>query len=519
MPTAVAARRLGWLLRTNRRLGPNPALRSGRTFARAFRTDPPLAPSHITRWECGDLAPSAQTIRRYEQLLGLSGGTLSAVAATIQRFEGSPVREPVSAEETKAQLHDLLSRARTTAEMDAADWTTLCGLIAARPQLELHPPGLWSDISDRLLSELVVDVDSSWLQRQEAFARLLEHPDAGRHAIESCIALADDAASPAVVEPLSLLGGTGQPRANRYILAQLAHPTDERTLRGALLATHLKIRHDHFVGGEWDRLGRILDSALRDSTLTPEIFGIVADAAQRLARRTPTTLSVMRSLRLPRAVEYLRHRPPFGPITNVCRRLSAAAQAATERDNPAIDDILIELIESAVFAANPDSRLYATMSIAASPYRSHVAQALLSELSIDLSRRSPIVPLAPALRALTQLDVDIHRPLLRILLTSPHCSAASRHAAAWAIPHCRGSFPASVWHDILATQLESWRTSPSSMAEQVLLGVVYGMGTDGHRHLLSEVRSGRQAPQSVRSMAAWQLAADPRRRHGPATTP
>jgi hypothetical protein len=51
MPLALVQRYVGWLLRVNRRLGQDKALRSGRSFAAAFRRahTPPLAPSQVTR--------------------------------------------------------------------------------------------------------------------------------------------------------------------------------------------------------------------------------------------------------------------------------------------------------------------------------------------------------------------------------------------------------------------------------------------------------------------------------------
>src|SRR5664279_2040075 len=77
---------VGWLLRSNRRFGPDAGLRNGRSFAAAFSADAGTgrtAPSHITRWENGSLLVSRATVRRYERLLGLTPESLVTVRDAI----------------------------------------------------------------------------------------------------------------------------------------------------------------------------------------------------------------------------------------------------------------------------------------------------------------------------------------------------------------------------------------------------------------------------------------------------
>jgi len=115
MSVATATRQLGWLLRVSRRFSPDEAMHSGRTFARAFATgaSQTLAPSQITRWETGELLPTRETIRRYEQLLGLVPESLVAVADTMMRYgaDGASLRASQEADQDR----DRLLRAAATA--------------------------------------------------------------------------------------------------------------------------------------------------------------------------------------------------------------------------------------------------------------------------------------------------------------------------------------------------------------------------------------------------------------------
>ncbi|MEU8820876.1 hypothetical protein [Actinoplanes sp. NPDC048796] len=143
----------------------------------------------------------------------------------------------------------------------------------------LHPSGLWREIGEKLLADLVVNEGTGWLQRQEAASRLLEHPAAGPHLIEACVDLVEDPHRPAVIEPLSLLDVTADPVANAYVLKQLESPDSDRHHQGALLAAVRKIENGHFRGDQWERLSLLLGQT-----------GASGEAARLLGRppaRTP----------------------------------------------------------------------------------------------------------------------------------------------------------------------------------------------------------------------------------------
>jgi hypothetical protein len=137
---------VGWMLRANRMHGADPVLRTGREFARLFRCDGerPLAASHVTRWESGQLPAGHGAIRRYEKMLGLNPESLVTLSDALVRLDGgTPGKYFESREFDRRRLHELFDRALTPGEMTGADWSQLSELVATQPGLVLYPPRLW----------------------------------------------------------------------------------------------------------------------------------------------------------------------------------------------------------------------------------------------------------------------------------------------------------------------------------------------------------------------------------------
>ncbi|WP_213455161.1 hypothetical protein [Rhizomonospora bruguierae] len=507
MSVTVASRYVGWLLRSNRRLGPHAEFRSGRDFARAFRPDsaPELAPSQITRWEQGATAAGRDVLRRYEELLGAEPESLVVLSDTLRRMDPhAPAETPAARPADQRRLYDLLDRALALGEMTGAQWSRLTELVSAQPALVLYPRRLWSDLAEQLLRELVISEKSAWLQRQEAISRLLEHPAARPHAVAACVALADDPSSPAVIEPVSLLDVVAHEDGNRYVLRQIENPASDRAHYAGLLAAVRKVRHGHFTGDERARLTRAVHHSITDSTTDPATAPLLAEVAAILGASGPG-----RSPRRRRATLLSDVEPEPGSgcpaeAHAVSERIAGQARISFDNDGYERDPVLADLVRQALFDPNPDLRLLAGMLIAATPYRDPVAVALLGELKASLSRRVEEMAL-PALRALTTLGVDLHRPLMRSILTSPGSSATLRHAAGWAIPHCPGRYPLETWGRILSAQIAAWSAAPSATTEGVLRCLAYGVGTDRHYGLLAELRQRGDLPGTVRQTAHWLL--------------
>ncbi|SNY71151.1 hypothetical protein [Paractinoplanes atraurantiacus] len=459
--TLTGADYVGWLLRANRRLGAGGELRSGRVFAEAYRTDgrPRLAPSHVTRWENGDLPAGRDVVRRYEHLLGLEPESLVTVRDALYRTLPDAGRPPPGRSPSGDRaLHELLDLARSRHPLTGTQWGELTDLVGERPGLVLHPPGLWRGIGEKLLADLTLSEGTGWLQRQEAASRLLEHPAAGPHLIEACIDLVEDPRRPAVIEPLSLLDVSADPVANAYVLKQLEAPDSDRHHQGALLAAVRKIENGHFQGEQWEQLSRLLGH----TGATGEAGRLLGAAHRAYTREVEET------------------------VTAEGRRV---ADEVTSGEH---DPVLAALVSTALDGPAVDRRVFAAMTIAQTPFREPVAGVLLDGCRRDLARRGGGDP-TRALQTMTMLGTGVHRPLLLDLLTGPGHDLAVRRAAAWAMPHCGGSFTEQQWRLILARQRDG----------HVLHGVTYGIGTDGHRRLLGEIANDPVMPEIARATARW----------------
>lgn len=517
------SRCVGWLLRANRRLahGRNRAFRSGAEFARAFRRDAgrPLAASQITRWENGDLPVGMATIRRYEQLLERPAGSLQSAIDLLSRTYGHRPRVEPATEADEDRLEGLLDLIRQNATMTGQMWGELTRIIASRPGMYLYPRTLWKTISENLLRELVIAEGESWLHRQESFSRLLEHPVASRYAIASCIEVIEDSSSPAFIEPLSLLEITDGSDANRYVLRQLTDPASDRALHGALLASIRKVQDGHFLGEDWIRLVNGVRAVVADESHPPAIPPLIAEVGRGLRRRgmDPAALGLrlpggpdrqpgwtVTPGRSPGGAWSVTDGSPPGPPRATSARIARMAQALLADGMDAPDDVLVHLTEEALHSAHPDKRLAATMAIAATPYREPIGQAVLVEVGVSLARREDEF-CASALRTLTNLGADCHRPLIRDILLRSGSSALLRDAAASALPHCAGGYSPAQWRLILGPQRTAWLRQPSRLAQSILHGVTYGIGTDGHHDLLREIRGDVRLPALVRTTANWLL--------------
>jgi hypothetical protein len=480
----VSARRMvGWLLRSNRTLNPgDPVLHSGKEFARLFRCrgERSMAASQITRWERGEIAVTRTVIRRYEHMLGLRPDSLLALSDALHRAERSPSHRPPQPPDEDA-LFTLLRRADAGDRLTGLEWAQLAENVQAAPGLYVYPE-IWTTIAGRLLDELVVSDRTEWLLRQEAMSKLLEHPHAARYAVRQCIELVADRSTPAVLEPMSLLDVTALPSANAYVLGQLADPDDDPAFRAAAQTIRQKLLRGHLTPQQ----RRATVTALRarmesgDNSDLRELSALAAAPAPHTDRAAPHPARLHAS----------------------SRRVALQARATVIDSGD--DDVLPHVVEQALFSPDLDGRMFAAMCLAATPYREPVARAVLVEVHADLARRSETITSA-ALWALTNMAVDVHRPLIQQILTGAGFSVAVREAAAWALPHCVGRFPRAVWSDLLAKYAAAWRHGRSAGSGRILHGIAYGIGTDGYRDLAESIRAEPALPQQARRTAAWLL--------------
>src|SRR5215472_5222259 len=89
---------IAWLLRANRLLGDDEKLTSLTAFAEAFHGGcwpGPASPSQVSRWETAAVPAGFGVLRRYEQLLELAPGRLTAIADWAYRKASALPGPPV----------------------------------------------------------------------------------------------------------------------------------------------------------------------------------------------------------------------------------------------------------------------------------------------------------------------------------------------------------------------------------------------------------------------------------------
>ncbi|MEV4518294.1 hypothetical protein AB0K00_56230 [Dactylosporangium sp. NPDC049525] len=515
IPMFTAQDRIAWLLRVNRMCSPLPRLRSARQFAKEFALPgmPELAPSQVSRWESGASSVSVAALRRYEEVLGLPGASLRHVRDAVLRwFDPRPMR----AETTDgADVHHVLDRVRGTGSVDEATWLAFCNVLRSHPGLVLHPRDLWDGVAYRLLTEMVSAEGGAWMVRQEAISRMLEHADAMTATAIVCIDVAVDPGIPSYVEPISLLDGTPDSVASMFLARQLGEPLNIRARQAALQTVIRKARAGHFR--------------------EPFTVGLLAQAARELLAMDDHDLRTM-----PMTVDFVRLAPRWGvPVTPrwsrrivedpmvrsvwldgltlpvaqtgpLCRRLALSAQSRLEVELPAGDAMLAQLLQEMLFAADSDTRLYATLTVSATPYRRPVAELLAAELHNAL--RLQFDPMtATTMQAITILGEAGHRSLLIDLLADPNLGRPIRLSAANAAPHCSGDQSVDNWRRAFDVQRSAWLHNCDDAEAQVMDAITAAIGTAGNVKLLQEMSVDALLPSSTRMAAAWWLANQPDR--------
>jgi len=278
---------VAWLLRVNRLCSRDEKLTVLKNFAAAFQGGcwpDPVSASQISRWETAVVRAGFNVLRRYEELLGLPYGHLFAVADWAHRRAshrpGAPVLhrglDPASLP-MHDRTHELLDKALSAELMTGKDWNDLTAHLTALPTAFIHPPAAWSDLAQRLLTELLISDGSAWLFRTEALARLLGHPLASPLIVAACAALAPDPANEIVIEPLTILDLVANDDANSHVLRQLAHPASDRSLRGALLCAIEKVPRRHFRPAQLQSLVAIAVELAAAAELGSEVRHLAAE--------------------------------------------------------------------------------------------------------------------------------------------------------------------------------------------------------------------------------------------------
>jgi hypothetical protein len=509
--------RVAWLLRANRLFGPDERLTSLTRFAAAFRGgcwQGPASPSQVSRWETAAVPAGFAVLRRYEQLLGLPAGQLTAVADWAYRKAARQPGPPALSrglDPADPRVHDragqLLEQALSAELMAGRDWDELTACLLAFPAAFVYPGTAWAELGERLLAELLITDGPAWLSRVEALARLLGHPRARPPAIAACASLAADTACQVVIEPLAILDQTTDQDASTHVLAQLANPSSDRALRGALLAAVEKTYRRHFRPAQLRAIAATVagllpatDPAGEAGILAAELlrqapvsqFGTAGDQLRRVTGSTTRAV-----------LAYGRTASPEGSAAIVGRVL-AAVTATMAPPDAGPDPVLSCLVSDLLFSPNQNQRLLAGRLIAATPYRDPVGAALATELAAGPATQA--VPLITGLLgAMPSVGRPAERPIVERFAYAPGLPAPITDAAAWHLAHVSGRSDRRFWHTAIAVHRNRWQRTRSQAGISALRGLTYSLGIGQHDDLLRAVRADTRLPGSVRTAAAWWL--------------
>ncbi|MER7455771.1 hypothetical protein [Micromonospora sp. NPDC126480] len=454
-------------------------------------------------------------ICRYEELLDLPSHRLVALIDTIYRYaastgDASPVLtrgpERLAAPDRLTELVDMASS--STALLTGMEWDELTRRLAAAPQVVISPQRAWTAIAERLLSETIVADGIAWMQRYEALSRLLAHPVGQQAAVAACASLAADRTNQVFIETVSALDASGHPDANRHVLRQLIHPTNERAQFGALLASVRKLRFGHFTDGEMPVLVAIIHELASDSTrredvqpLAVELLRRLPDTASRASRnrlrRLATDPTLQQVLRAGRLAEGEASRHLVDRITNTVLALMPGDAP------PFHDDVLPILVDEMLFSPVFDVRMYAAIAVSGTPYRQRLATALSAELAGPAVLAAPVAP--AMIEALRLLGGSEQRAVIERLVIASGMPAPITVAAAQAIGHVGGRSDDQFWGRAIAYHARLWGRTRQSASAAALNGLTYGLGMSRNVAMLQRLRADDRMPEPVRAAAAWWL--------------
>ncbi|MCI4066116.1 hypothetical protein MRQ36_27635 [Micromonospora sp. R77] len=511
--------RVGWLLRVNRLYGPSDRWLRTADFAEAFQGGcwaEHTSIYQISRWETAAVCAPYLAIRRYEELLELPSHRLVALVDTIHRYAASTehvlptlARSPDRIADSE-RLDELVERAASSTDLlTGVEWDELTRRLAAAPAVVITPHRAWSDIAERLLSETIVADGIAWMQRYEALSRLLAHPVGQQAAVAACAGLAADRTNQVFVETVSVLDASDHPDANRHVLQQLIHPTNERTQYGALLASVRKLRFGHFTDAEMPRLMAVIQELTLDSNRRDDIQQL----ATELMRRLLDTASAASRTKLRGLVT-----DPAGPdhvlragrlagqeaSQRLVARLASTVVAQMPRDVPRFrDDVLPVVLEEMLFNPVFDVRLLAAITISGTPYRRPLAAALAADLTGPAVLGASVAP--AMIEALRLLGGAEQRPVIERLITASGLPARVTVASAQAIGHVGGTSTDRFWRQAITHHAQLWRGTRQPTNAAALSGLTYGLGMTRNRAVLQRLRNDDRMPEPVRTAAAWWL--------------
>lgn len=373
--------RVAWLLATSRIYAGDPELAHRDKFVVALNELGVAADqARVSRWESGHLRVPDRIVVAYEQVLGAGPGKLAAAVNGVRRAlePHSPGNEVVLT--TPETLHRELDKLFDHAYDDGhgSDWLALTNYLAIHPNIYLRPE-TWTDLANRLITEMARATGAGFTRRFEATRTLIRHPGAQRHVVRAIGVFVTDPDAQSVVYPLTLLQEVPHPRSQELVM-RLLGTSSGMLQQGAAWVAATKLARGHFdltAQRRLEGLAVLMIAAGPRATPDVDIFDVAARLSEESQARVVT--AVRESTTYPRLERLLR----TGEVMpkRVTREVSAQVAARTQELTPPPyrlePDLMLErLVREALFHGHQERRHQAAILLTVSPYRDGVARAV-----------------------------------------------------------------------------------------------------------------------------------------------
>ncbi len=453
--------------------------------------------AQISRWERGLDPAGFSVITRYEQLLDLRRGSITAICHHIYREihhgGGKPALQPLTP--PQSQTAELLHKAAGHEHVTGHEWDQLsCGIAATRSR-RVSPQV--TEALQRLITELPISNGHGWLLRSEAVHRLTRHETLQPAVVMLCSSSAADPHHQILDELFSILEAARHPLAARHVLTAVVSPTSEPARHAGWWSAAEKLTRGHFTAAEKQTL---VHQAMQLLTQGGTVFARAAaadvlrraNAASAVARRIQRTIShddVASSVYTTGMIT-----PDPSDIVN---RLIHATQRDNSHDWPHHDSMFNTLIKEMLTHPHTSRRVIAAHTLAATPYRQPLGTAITDLLHNRGIHTNPkiAVPMIHALMALGDINSRHLAETIALDITLP---AAIRNTAIRSLSHIAWPrlSPQSFWTRLL-TNLANNNADPRA--------VTYAAGIAKQPHILKHIHLHPDIPATAKPAASWWL--------------
>ncbi|MCZ4498686.1 MAG: hypothetical protein JWQ74_1239 [Marmoricola sp.] len=379
--------RLAWLLLRWRLHSGVPRLVQRKSFADGLVSLGVNAdPSRVSRWESGSHRIPERVLFGYAEMLGLPAGHFTAIAHNL-RSAIDPTTEPGSLlitgiPETQPELDALFSRMETHPVSGDA-WIQLAAAIDAGTYMYL-PEAMWADLVEKLLGELVRSVGIAHIQRLAASGVVARHLPAQRVMAKGIGRLVTTPATRFVSPALMLFRDIVNPEVDSLLLRMASGPRGQ-VRRGASTTIASKVARGHFDENVLAELEAAMPDLLENRvglhhpTDTVNILAALdAPRQQRILQQLEDRAgvpSLEETLRTGLSVPVDRSHKLASMIARRATGMVAVAGALTEADQ-----MLVRLLEEALFHVHRERRYQAALLLGASPFAEALPTAIMGSL-------------------------------------------------------------------------------------------------------------------------------------------